>query len=218
MSSKSRCAYCGSVAAPTQREHVFPRCLYPGSKAGSRLQRLTVPACNNCNNGWADDEAHFRNILTLAGDPTTEERDELWSSTIRRSFGQSDGVRRMKELLQQMKPTEAQGSQRYVVNPGDDPRVRRIIRKIIRGLSYHHGLNWPVPDDRVRADVLRYDFPDDLLVQMHYQHRDADIVEYWYEAPKDETYDSAWLLRFYRRVRFVGLVYAADSSGTNGPE
>ncbi len=67
------CAYCGGKA--TTVDHVVPRKLYPPSKVVSRVQRITVPACSRCNNGWADDEPHFRTILLLAGEanPITRE-------------------------------------------------------------------------------------------------------------------------------------------------
>jgi len=59
------CAYCGDPA--NQKEHVIPKWLYPKSKSKSKLQRLTVPACNKCNKSLANDEAHFCNMLLLAG-------------------------------------------------------------------------------------------------------------------------------------------------------
>jgi len=63
------CVYCGDEIKKGEREHVFPRCLYPDSKSTSKTQRITVLSCTKCNNGFADDEAHFRNVLTLAGEP-----------------------------------------------------------------------------------------------------------------------------------------------------
>jgi hypothetical protein len=79
------CAYCGYRVA-TDREHVFPKSLYPESKASSRVQRLTIPSCNECNNGWSDDEAHFRNVLALAGEPN-DSRRELWETKIGINLG-----------------------------------------------------------------------------------------------------------------------------------
>ncbi len=44
--------------------------------------------------------------------------------------------------------------QRYIVYPGQDARITRVIRKIVRGLSYHHGLPMPVYDEQIWVDVL----------------------------------------------------------------
>src|SRR3990172_3746850 len=65
MKNKS-CAYCGKITTKTDKEHVFPKCLYPKRK--SKVQRLTIPSCRDCNSNWSEDEAHFRNVLVLAGE------------------------------------------------------------------------------------------------------------------------------------------------------
>ena len=85
---KTRCAYCGEVASTD--DHVVPRALYPPSKVTSRFQRITVDACQACNNGWSNDETHFRNVLLVAGDPNSAVR-ELWDGKTRRSFTYATG-------------------------------------------------------------------------------------------------------------------------------
>jgi hypothetical protein len=72
-------------------DHVIPRCLYPES-TGSLAQRLTVPACEACNKSWSDDEAHFRTIMTLAGEANAV-ATELWAGKVARSFRAADGKR-----------------------------------------------------------------------------------------------------------------------------
>ena len=101
------CAYCGKEGA-TDREHVIPKCLYPPSRSTSRVQRLTVPACRHCNNSWSSDEAHFRNVLMIAGEPNEAVR-EIWEGRVRRSFAQIDGRTRLTELVQQMVPVKVNG-------------------------------------------------------------------------------------------------------------
>jgi len=155
MSLQKPCAYCGLPSDKRDKEHVFPKNLYPPSKAGSKIQRLTIPACNKCNNSWANDEVHFRNVLVVAGDPTTPVRIELWNTTVDRSFSQVDGFKRLKDLAEQMKPVNVSGQDRHMVYPGNDARVVRIIRKIVRGLSYYHDISWPLPDERIFVDVLK---------------------------------------------------------------
>src|SRR4051812_33325135 len=143
------CAYCGSAHAVTD-DHVIPRALYPPSKAASRIRRITVPACLPCNNGWADDETHFRNIMLLSGHPTPVVR-ELWAGKVRRSFMYCDGGRRARDLVAQMVPVQTPQRERHMVYPGRDRRVVRIVRKVVRGLCHHHGLLPPVLDEQVWA-------------------------------------------------------------------
>lgn len=148
-----KCAYCGGDR-PSDKEHVFPASLYPRSRATSRVQRLTVPSCRRCNAGWADDEAHFRNVLVLAGDgdaPTSE----LWTTTVASSFAKCDGHRRVRELYDLMRPVTIEGEPRYMVYPGQDPRVIRIVKKIIRGLNHHHQVSTALDERRVWAGVPR---------------------------------------------------------------
>jgi len=204
------CAYCGKPVAKREKEHVFPKCLYPPSKGKSRVQRLTIPACRDCNSGWADDEAHFRNMLALAGDPNAARR-ELWETTILRSFNEVDGSKRVSDLIVRMKPAKVAGSERHMVFPGEDERVMRVVRKIIRGLCHYHNVMSPVSEQRVWADVLRYAIPQEFLEQMSYYHREPDIVEYRYQVLNEEGINSAWLLTFFEQVTFIGIVFIPES-------
>src|SRR4051794_36967109 len=90
------CAYCGKPDA-RERDHPIPKELYPSSKATSRIQRIRIYACHGCNNGWASDEAHFRNVMLVSGEPTPIVR-ELWEGPVRRSFDYRDGRKRARDL------------------------------------------------------------------------------------------------------------------------
>jgi len=208
MSSKKMCSYCGDSLA-TDSEHVFPRNLYPETKSGSRVQRLTIPSCNECNKGWSDDEVHFRNVLALAGEPN-QARRELWETTIRRSFEKSDGIRRVRDLVDILHPVEIEGNARYKVYPGQNDRVLRIVKKIIRGLCHYHGVMTAVSEKRVWADVLKYQIPEEFLSQMAYEHREQDIAEYRYQVLNESGIHSAWLITFFQRVTFVGIVSISE--------
>jgi hypothetical protein len=202
---KKHCAYCGATNVKLEREHVIPRSLYPPSKADSKVQRLTVPACAICNRGWSDDEPHFRNILAVAGESNQVERD-LWDTSINRSFDKEDGRRRVADLWELMHPVNVGSVERYAVYPATDPRFLRVLRKIVRGLHYHHGLWNPVPDDMVEADVLRYIVPHEFLEAMPFYHRESDIFEYQFEVFndfEDIPMSSIWLLTFFENRKFI---------------
>jgi len=204
--SRSACAYCGTQGE-TEREHAIPRCLYPQSKFQSRVQRITVPACRRCNAGWADDEAHFRNVLAVAGE-TNPAVQELWTTTIARSFREPDGQRRLLDLHAQMKAVEVDQRTRYMIYPGKDQRVLRVVRKIVRGLSHHHGVGTAISDERVFADVLTMPIPDALMNAVKLRHVEPDVVEYEYWGdPTEDLIRSTWYLRFFERRIFVALVW-----------
>ena len=211
--SNTGCAYCGACDVPLEREHVVPACLYPPSKANSKVQRLTVPACRSCNNGWSDDEAHFRTVLVLAGDPPNAPRHELWQEKVVPSFDEPDARRRLDDIISIMKTLPVDGEERQKIYPADDPRVLRVIKKIVRGLSHYHRLGSPIGDAEVWADILRYQVPSEALSRMAHHHREADIVEYAFEAPSAEGVRSSWLLTFFQQVTFVGMVLEGANHG-----
>jgi len=211
-----QCAYCGKLVTQIDKEHVFPRCLYPPSKTDSKIQRLTVPSCRKCNKGWADDEAHFRNVLALAGKPNAARR-ELWDTTILRSFKKVDGLRRRKDLLKKMKPVNTNDGRRYKIYPGKDERVLRVVRKIIRGLCYYHNVMFPVSDERIWVDILKYVVPQEFLDQMKNHHRERDIAEYRYQVLNENEIHSVWLITFFERVTFIGAVESISDEKSQIP-
>jgi hypothetical protein len=188
-------------------DHVIPRALYPESKRTSKIQRITVPACQSCNSSWVDDEPHFRNILLISG-VSTPIVDELWHGKTRRSFEQVDGLRRRRDVAHRLVPVQMDGGERHKVYPADDPRFMRVLRKVIRGLSHHHKVLTTVSDRQLWADVQRFVVPPDLCVEMTAAHADADIIEYrWAVVPGDEFVHSCWLLKFFGRTSFIGVVF-----------
>lgn len=209
------CSYCGERIA-TDKEHVFPSNLYPESKATSRVQRLTIPSCNICNNGWSDDEAHFRNVLVLAGQQPNQTRRELWETKIYRCFRQSDGVRRIKDLKDSMRLVEIEGRPRHMVYPGQDFRVVRVVNKVVRGLCHHHKIMSAVPESRVWVDIMKYKVPGQFLPDLTYSHREKDIAEYRYSVIEDIEIQSVWLITFFEEVTFIGIVSSTENGLIEG--
>lgn len=200
------CAYCGQAGAATV-DHVIPRSLYPLSKSSSRIQRITVPTCEVCNGSWTDDEAHFRNMLLISGNSNASVL-ELWEGKVRRSFGYADGRRRRLDLMAQMKPVQSTDGLQHKVYPGRDARVMRIIRKVIRGLCHHHDVLTAVGDDQVWATLQTFPIPPAFLEEMMHYHVEEDIVQYKYALTEDDSnINSCWLLRFYERTLFFGIVF-----------
>lgn len=206
---KGRCAYCGKFLERLTREHVVPSSLYPSSKENSKVQRITVPACHDCNHGWSDDEAHFRNVLTVAGEPNDVAR-ELWNGKIKRSFEKGDGRRRFIDLYDQMQSIKTESGERHKIFPANDSRFLRIMRKIVRGLHHHHSLWSPVLDERVTADVLRFAIPQEFTEAMPLFHCEPDIFQYQFEEFDqfaDMPMSSVWLITFFENRRFIACVW-----------
>jgi len=199
---KKPCAYCGDPA--TTADHVVSKGMYHASSA---FHRITVPACLSCNNGMSDDEVHFRTIMLLAGNTTPVVR-ELWDGKTRRSFDKDDGRRRVHDVFVQMVPTNTDEGERHMVFPARDPRVMRVVRKIIRGLCAHHRLRAPVSDAEVVADVQRFQIPELFYSEMTAAHADPDVLQYRYLVLQDDPdIHSGWSLTFYSRTSFFCTVF-----------
>jgi hypothetical protein len=215
---RDRCAYCGSEIPEGDlvKEHVIARGLYGPGKARSRVQRLRIPACSGCGHSWDDDEAHFRLVTVLAGEAVNAPRRELWKGKIASSLRQVDAHRRARDVAQHMRPVQLDGRTRYLIYPGDDPRCRRVVRKIVRGLSYHHDLRWPVDDRAIWTDVLRFHIPPELLEPLPLHHREPDIFQYRYTTETgDPRIESIWHLVFFEQLPFVAAVVAAGHKLTD---
>jgi hypothetical protein len=202
---KRRCAYCGSEAATTV-DHVVPRSLYPASKSASRIQRITVPACKSCNNGWSDDEAHFRSVILLCGEKNPVVH-ELWEGKTRRALAEADGRKRALDLAIQLVPIKTPDGDRHMIYPAKDERVTRVVRKIVRGLCHRHNLTSPVLDAQVLVDVHRFAIPPKFLDEMTRGNTDEDVLKYQFGLIEDRDIHSGWLLTFYGRTAFLCIVF-----------
>ena len=118
----------------------------------------------------------------------------------------------MRDLIEQMKPVKVAGADRHMIYPGEDARVMRVVRKVIRGLRFHHGFRSPISDSLIRADVLKYVVPQEFLDAMPVHHRERKIVEYRLMPLDFEDMESVWLLTFFERRTFIGIVLKSEVS------
>jgi len=153
--------------------------------------------------------------MVVAGEPNAAVH-ELWQTTARRGFHEIDGQRRLSDLVEGMMPVTVDGNRRWMIYPGRDERVLRVVRKVVRGLSHFHGVESAVAEDRVWVDVLKYPIPEELVAAATFHHREPDVFEYWYEAYRESGLSSVWCLRFFERRVFVAAVSADFSWMSSG--
>ena len=202
---KTACAYCGRVGVKLEKEHVVPRALYGPSKRSSRVQRITIRACGDCNRGWSADEPHFRNVMLLAGQPNAAVR-ELWDSKLLPSLDQRDGYHRLLALTKQFVPVVIDGQDRSMVYPHRDPQVVRLLRKIVRGLSSFHGLGDAIPDTHVRILPDLYALPEEFSSWLTHCHREEEVITYSFGRCDIEGVRSFWRMTFFERCSFLGVI------------
>ena len=170
------------------------------------MQRLTILSCAACNHAPSDDEVHFKNVLAIAGEPNDAAR-LVWNGPTKRSFTKVDGRRRLRELAAGLVPVNAAGESRFMIYPGRDPRVIRVLKKIVSGLCAHHYGLTPLAEERIFADVMRFEVPEYLLDETTFEHRELDVVQYRRTLFDSGEMHSAWLLNFYERRPFVAVVF-----------
>jgi hypothetical protein len=143
---KAVCAYCG-VETETEREHVVPATYAPVEVRGS-CKWVFVPACGPCNRGFSADESDFREFAVLAGSMTgNPARDALFHGPVTRNWRRSDGMGKgaLERALGKIRKPDGSGLSSLVdlmtvgnLRIAPDDSMFRVVRKIIRGLYFHH--------------------------------------------------------------------------------
>ncbi len=202
------CAYCGVSGVRLTKDHVIPKLLYPASKANSKVQRLTVRACEKCNNGWSDDEAHFRNVLMLCGEANQAVK-ELFSSSVIRGLRKEDGKRRVSDLWKMMQPVQTPTGDRHIIYPATDLRFIRILKKIVRGLHFKHQFGRLISDEMITAELLTFIVPQEFIKIAPIIHYETDIFNYQFfnfDDFDDMPMSFVWILTFFENKKFVAYV------------
>ncbi len=203
--SRKECFNCGAPA--DTKEHVIPRGFFPAS---SKSYRITVPACQSCNNALSLDEEYLRVVLLAATAYTTPITDELWNGPIRRGFDRPkfDGLRR--QLLRRTKPVYLPQGETFAecgLMKLDAARMDRVVCKVLKGLYY---------------DVQGRRIPEEGMIRLTWQPkiwipfprsavRDRRVdprvfnVDYCIVSNQDSE-RSGWWMRFYESVEYYASV------------
>jgi len=202
--------YCGKNTGPLgEGEHVVPKCLYPET-TDPRIQRIKIPSCPDCNNSWEADEAHFKTMLAMCGPNPTPAQAELWQRSLRGFDRGTHGLNEVHSISKQLVSSpilDARGHPFRRVFPHKDPRVVRVLKKVVRGLA-HFQTGDIVADDRVSVLPENPPFPA-------YQHELTDVFSlpevfiaraFFPRLAGGLDLHSTWLLEFFGAVRFYGLV------------
>ena len=179
----------------------------------SEWRPIIIPTCESCNNGSSDDDAHFRTVVVIAGKANAD-ATELWDGPIRRALREVDGRRRVKDVYELMSPATDAGEGQYRIFPANDERVLRVVRKITRGLCFHHQLPTPVEGD-IFSDILRLPPPEGTINSMTSVVALPGVFSYAYGILDDER--SVWILEFFDRTAFVSLIGDWKGTGVEEP-
>lgn len=215
--TRGRCVYCSAESQTA--DHVPPRCLFEQP----RPQLITVPCCRRCNEAASKDDEYFRLVLTVhhkAGDHPDARgvRDAAL-----RGIGHPKKRGFTRAFLSTLRPAEMRTpSGLYVGETAaftvDLGRLGNVVRRVVRGLFYHHhgialssdaevaawaedGLSgMPAADLKALHDTI-------LAPVLAEEPRTIgrDVLRYWTAHDPADIRTSAWVLVFYGSVRFLAM-------------
>lgn len=203
---RQKCYLCNKRRADT-KDHVPPKSLFPYPKPSDLISGL--PCCKKCNQSYSMDEEYFRDNLVLTAKPSPAVK-QLWEkariSCIRRPAKLVSINKRIKRLNLVTEKGVYVGT-----NPGlefSKPRTDRVIKKIIKGLFFHH--TGRVMPSTVRIDDI-YLNPDDIfknlfIRKMFEERKWIDIFYYAFLIERDSVESGfwwMWWLVFYRTNLFL---------------
>lgn len=90
-----------------------------------------------------------------------------------------------------------------------DPRSHadvRSVKPVMLGSIGYYPYMSPVLDQRVYADVMKYEVPAKFDETMKRDHRDPEVFQYKHIVIHRVGIHSAWFLTFFERTMFVGIV------------
>ncbi len=187
---------------------MVPRSLYPDTLP--QAQRITVPECTDCKALWEDAEPHFRNIMIAIWNPDRIVKDIRYES-MRRSLLKCDGARRLRDFTDRLVSVDTPNGEREMIYPAKDRRFNLILRRIVRGLCYFHGLDSAIGDARVLCDVMRFRVPKAFQPDFTWNEIAPDFCRYGYTIVGDDNLHSFWLIRFSKHIEFFGAIAARES-------
>jgi len=214
------CVICG-VNPATSDDHIPPKCLFA---IKNRFNLLKLPACFECNNSTSTDDEYLRSVLISRADvEESQGMDELRNLLIR-SLSNPDqlGFQKLYSGAVSFKniftPTGIYLGNKPVLYVNYE-RLEKILAKIIRGLYYHHtkrtlkkeySIKIFGQDDLKLQSLEMKEFLKTKILyylgQVHLYEMGKNTFHYKYLLTREDEYAGAWVLRFYEKVHFLGLV------------
>lgn len=216
---RNSCAYCGASHSLTV-DHIPPRTLFPKPRPSNLI---TVPCCKSCNEGASKDDEYFRLVLSMRYDTGDHPAVRGILPSVYRSLENPNKRGLQVALAKSFCRIPVLSPERRIrgLAAGYDVDLRRLGRvaeRITRGLFFHE-LGYRVPDDfcvRVYSpEGLRGSescVDDGFICFVERLTRTPSTVlsrgvfAYWFQRIQERTHWSAWVLTFYERVPFLGLV------------
>jgi hypothetical protein len=221
------CIFCGSTQNLT-KDHVPPSSIFPKPKP---TNRITVPACGDCNAASSKDDEFFRFALSVNWPARASAAARANRQTISRSLQRSAATGLRAAFARRVKPLELRTPGGgliarvlgYEFNDDDIERLNSVLKRTVRGLFYHHTGRILPPDvelivlqeqelreSRTReADQIRLGLVAPLMA-LPPETIGEKVFGYRYRIleQEDDPLGSAWILTFFDRITFLIMTSA----------
>ena len=212
------CVYCLNRPAENV-DHVFARCFF----IKPRPNLITVPVCIQCNGGTGDgvnrnmnlDENYARDVFCMEYRAGQHPVAAGLRETVYRSLDHAPGVARsLGNTMRQFDAYTPSGlilPNLTAVLP-EQERVDRVLRKIAKGLYFHH-VRVPLGRDAVIKPIRLPAPGSDAIVTVVDQMKkfplvgpvglgQRDAVMYLGSYSSSRSVESMWLLVFYQAIAY----------------
>jgi hypothetical protein len=208
------CYLCGKPDTDT-KDHIPSRGIFPEKPSG---QLLTVPAHEDCNRKFSEDDELFRNLVIAASSRASEGR-KAWDEQVVTSWKKNPGAKRQLQkrmMVVWVKDLITGALMRHQVLAGDVSLFERQVDRWTRGLFYRR-LREPMPPD-LTVHFEKLDIPEISLPPLNemmtkhgarpnWVHVEPNIFSYLYDVADEDNHTSIAIF-----VLFNTEVYMASTN------
>lgn len=215
------CAFCGKPAIVTD-DHVPPRNIFPSPQPND-VNLTTVPSCIKCNGGSSTDDEQFKIYIALKSGIEGEVSLKLLESA-RRTVIRNKKIRKQISdnfplFLPSSTPSVFEKQYIHKFNPAP---IRRIGRKIIKGLYFKHFGECLEGNAKVSL-YLSEDLKMHHIITAEKLAKDTRKYGEYYEIGKNQEFrytfartenkfTSSWVLMFNNRCAMIGITIPINST------
>jgi hypothetical protein len=211
------CVFCAKEGLVTD-DHIPPQNIFPKPR-NNNVGLIAVPACQICNGGSAVDDEEFKLFISLKAGMTSDVGKKLHESTRRTVRHNQKLKRRISDATRIFLPTNArEGFSEFSIVHGDLGPIKRVLRKLVLGLYFHH-YGEVICDLADIMVIVSDDIPDDKVEGLRFYCEEIRIHgtlgsigsdhEFYYRHAKvvDAEYASGWLFAFYQQYGAIAMTY-----------
>lgn len=182
---------------------------------------LRVPACASCNRGFCLDDEYFALVMSVQQRAEGNRAASGASSAALKRLAERRGIPFTEKFLSTVRPVDLRTPAGLYIGRSlqydvDLVRVTRTVRRVMRGLAFHHlgwrdptGLEafcagidaWPdsaLEDSALTGSIVR------AVVSTPVRGDNPSVLRYWFTPVSDAPEVTIWVLQFYLALPFVG--------------